>query len=250
MDVVVAVGVLVVAAVIVVVALTKQQPAEQPDVETDDVARKERREREMALAARIDATKSIAGVRALCKHQPPLSLQFLKSEQVVWVVPECTYLKTTKVSTYAGQSAGLSVQVVKGVSVRTGGSRGRRVENEFWDEVDFGTVVLTTKHIYFQGEDKERFRVRLDKLVSAEMKEDGFLFQRDAARARPEAFESYDVRMIAPVLAWLQDPEYGGSGAKADPDDARYDFVDGMGMSEAGDGPDDFLDGLGASESD
>ena len=67
--------------------------------------------------------------------------------------------------------------------------------------------MLTSKHIYFQGQDKERFRVRLDKLVSAETAADGFLFQRDGVRARPEAFGSYDARVLAVLLDWLEDPE-------------------------------------------
>ena len=111
--------------------------------------------------------------------------------------------------TYHGRSSGASFRVAKGVTIRTGGSRGHRVENEYLEQVDVGTVVLTSKHIYFQGEDKERFRVRLDKLVSAEAAADGFLFQRDGVRARPEAFVSYDVRILGVLLHWLEDPEPG-----------------------------------------
>ena len=99
---------------------------------------------------------------------------------------------------------------------------GRRVENEYLETVDCGTVVLTNKHIYFEGEDKERFRVRLDKLVSVEPLADGLQFQRDGARARPEAFVSYDVRILWVLLHWLEAPERGPGTAdegKAGPDD-------------------------------
>ena len=131
----------------------------------------------------------------------------------MWVVPDCGYVKTKKEVTYHGRSAGASFRVAKGMTIRTGGSRGHRVENEHLAQVDTGTVVLTSKHIYFQGQDKERFRVRVDKLVSAESAQDGFLFQRDGVRARPEAFVSYDVRILGVLLHWLEDPEAAAGDA-------------------------------------
>ena len=125
----------------------------------------------------------------------------------MWVVPDCAYLKTKKEVTYHGQSGGASVRVASGVHIRTGGSRGERVEKEHLEPVDFGTVVLTSKHIYFQGNDKERFRVRLDKLVSTEVTQDGVLFQREGVRARPEAFGSYNARILVWVLHCLDAPK-------------------------------------------
>ena len=172
-----------------------------------------REERDAALARRISAATSPESVLALCDHQPPSSLLFQKSEEPVWVVPDCGYVKTKKEVTYHGRSAGASFRVAKGMTIRTGGSRGHRVENEHLAQVDTGTVVLTSKHIYFQGQDKERFRVRVDKLVSAESAQDGFLFQRDGVRARPEAFVSYDVRILGVLLHWLEDPEAAAGDA-------------------------------------
>ena len=188
-----------------------------------------RQERETALVRRISTADGPAAALALCEHQPPTSLRFQKSEQPVWVVPDCKYLKTKKQVTYEGRSAGASFRVAKGVTIRTGGSRGHRVENEYLEQVDFGTVVLTDKHIYFEGQDKERFRVRLDKLVSAEAAQDGFLFQRDGVRARPEAFVSYDARMLGALLHWLEDPDAAAGDAieaEAEPDD-NLDALDG-----------------------
>ena len=181
------------------------------------------REHMSALAPWIAKARSPADVLALCDHRPPFSLRFQKAEQAVWVVPNCEYMRTTKQVTYEGSSAGVSLRVAKGVTVRTGGSRGRRVENEYLETVDVGTVVLTNKHIYFQGEDKERFRVRLDKLVSVEPLADGLRFQRDGVRARPEAFVSYDVHIIILLLRyWLDAPAPGPGTAdegEAGPDD-------------------------------
>ena len=223
----------VVALIVLVVLGAKNRAAEAAErAAAEAAARKRAEERESALVSRIEAADGSAGVLALCDHQPPPSLRFQKSEQAVWVVPDCGYMKTKKEVTYHGRSSGASFRVAKGVTIRTGGSRGHRVENEYLEQVDVGTVVLTSKHIYFQGEDKERFRVRLDKLVSAEAAADGFLFQRDGVRARPEAFVSYDVRILGVLLHWLEDPEPGTRSVidvEAEPDE----MLDALAASEA-----------------
>ena len=220
----------VVALIVLAVKGAKKRAAEKAAAEA--AVREQAAERESALIPRIAAADSPAAVLALCEHRPPPSLRFQKSEQPVWVVPNCVYLKTKKEVTYHGRSSGASFRVAKGITIRTGGSRGHRVENEYLEQVDAGTVVLTSKHIYFQGQDKERFRVRLDKLVSAETAADGFLFQRDGVRARPEAFGSYDARVLAVLLDWLEDPEAvlgGRSDVEAEPDE----MLDALAASEA-----------------
>ncbi len=224
---------IILAAVVVVIVLAvrsaRKRAAEKAAAEA--AARAQAEERESAVVRRIAGANSPDGVLALCEHRPPPSLRFQKSEQAVWVVPDCGYMKTKKEVTYHGRSSGASFRVAKGVTIRTGGSRGHRVENEYLEQVDIGTVVLTSKHIYFQGEDKERFRVRLDKLVSAEAAADGFLFQRDGVRARPEAFVSYDVRILGVLLHWLEDPEPGTGGVidvEAEPDE----MLDALAASE------------------
>ena len=226
----------VVALIVLVVLGAKKRAAEAAErAAAEAAARKQAEERVSALVPRIASANGPAGVLALCDHRPPPSLRFQKSEEAVWVVPDCGYLRTKKEVTYHGRSSGASFRVAKGVTIRTGGSRGHRVENEYLEQVDIGTVVLTSKHIYFQGEDKERFRVRLDKLVSAEAAADGFLFQRDGVRARPEAFVSHDVRILAVLLHWLEDPEPGAGGvidAEAEPDE----MLDALAASEADSG--------------
>ena len=232
----IAVAVLLAMAVLCLVLLkhNNKKVAEEKAAAEDAAAAARAQERLSALAPWIARTRSPADVLALCDHRPPLTLRFQKAEQALWVVPNCEYMKTTKQVTYEGRSAGASVRVAKGLTIRGGGSRGLRVENEYLETVDCGTVVLTNKHIYFEGEDKERFRVRLDKLVSVEPLADGVQFQRDGVRARPEIFVSYDVRMLWVLLHWLEAPEEPGPGT-ADEGEA---------------GPDDMLDAAAAWEAD
>lgn len=113
------------------------------------------------------------------------------------------------------------------MSIRTAASRGHREVNETLKQLDTGVVVLTDRHIYFQGQDKERFRVRLDRLVSTEILYDGMRFQRDGVRARPEAFLSYDARMLAVLIEWLDAPPDPGPYLQVEQahDDDLYGMV-------------------------
>ena len=65
-----------------------------------------------------------------------------------------------------GRSAGASVRVMKGVSLRTGASRGTAVETDTLTPRGRGTFALSTRYVYFHGE--RSFRIALDKIVSAQ----------------------------------------------------------------------------------
>ena len=173
-------------------------------------------------------------ILALCPHRVPEAIRLQRTEQAAWVVRGCGYLRTEKEVTYRGRSAGGSVRVAPGVTLRTGRSRGQREENEYLKQVDHGTVVLTDRHLYFLGDDKERFRVRLDKLVTAEAMADGFRFQRDGSRARPEGFLSRDARLLAIVLHVLSVQQLEAEAPPtATPKVHREDWLDALAAGEA-----------------
>lgn len=161
--------------------------------------------------ASIDSLlKKLAGVnnpekvRALCPHKLPVNLRLLRSELPLWVVPDCSYYRTVKKVSYVGGSSGASVRVARGAYMRVGGSRGEREETETYQHADTGTAVLTDRHLYFAGTGKERFRVRLDKLVSVEIVQEGILFQRDGVRSRPEILASEDAHLLAVLLMVIE----------------------------------------------
>ena len=129
----------------------------------------------------------------------PFRLQ--RNEQMVYA---CQGVYGTTGKEWQGGSAGASVRVMKGFSVRMGGTRGRSVETpqEF---VDAGTVALTTKHLAFASFDQaggKVFRVPWGKLVSTSATGDKvFAFRRDSASAKPEAFHVEDARFLAELAA-------------------------------------------------
>ena len=195
-------------------------------IERDQAEFEVRLSAETALGEKIRRAGTPEKILALCPHPLPREVRLLKSEKAAWVVPDCGYVRTVKEVSYRGGSSGASFRIAKGVSIRASGSRGRREENEVLQTVDEGAVVLTDRHLYFSGTDKDRFRVRLDKLVTADAVKDGFTFQRDGVRARPEGFVSPDARMLAVVLAVIEDGRTTDSEPK--PEQTPADRIDGV----------------------
>lgn len=183
--------------------------------------------------------RSPEDVFVMCKHQPPPSLRFQKSEKVLWVLPDCRYLKIKKHTTFSGGSLDASFGVTRNIDVGIGRLGGSLDEGERLEQADEGTVVLTTQHIYFHGqrwerhfpERTERFRVRLDKLASVSVAEghaDRLMFQRDGEGSRPECFESNSMacaRTLDKLLLWLKESELVIASSGTDVD-AAADFGD------------------------
>ena len=117
-----------------------------------------------------------------------LPFNFQKSEQLVWLMANVDYHQMKTRREFRGGSTGVSVRVAKGVYLRQSAFRGHPVEVTETVK-DTGLLGLTTKHVYFHGE-QERFRVRYDKIVSFEPYENGLGFMRDLARAKPETFKT------------------------------------------------------------
>lgn len=129
-----------------------------------------------SLMKKLDGVNTPEKVWSLCPHEMPVSVRLLRSETPLWVVPDCSYSRT----------------------------RGKRDENEYYQKVDTGTVVLTDRHLYFEGTDKDRFRVRLDKLVSVDFVREGIVFQHDGVRARPELLASDDAYLLVYLITLIE----------------------------------------------
>lgn len=176
-----------------------------------------------ALQERLAEATSPEEVLALCEHQPPLSLQFQKSEKILWIIPDCGYLTIKKQVNFSGGSAGLSFGVTKRVGLDIGRVGGSLDEYERLERVDVGTLVLTTQHIYFQGQGMERLRIGLDGLVSAGLAEDradGFMVQRGGMGSRPEYFVSDEIGALTleKLLLWLKDSKLAVASSGPDVD--------------------------------
>ena len=116
-----------------------------------------------------------------------MPFNLMKSEDMIWVFEDAKYYKTKTEREFRGSSMGVSVRVASGVYLRPSQFRGRSHSREVTIHADTGRLGVTTKHLYFHGE-RERFRVRHDKIVSFEPFTDGLGIMRDNLRAKPETF--------------------------------------------------------------
>ena len=162
------------------------------------------------------------------RDQLPFIMQ--KSEHLVYVWAQTQYHTTRRV--FHGRSAGVSVRVVKGVTVRGGGSRGVPTDELTLADAN-GVLALTTKHLYFTSRrpDGKSFRIRLNKIAALACGPLGVSVTRDTASAKPENFAPFgpsqvpDVgpetpdfahALIRAVAQWQDDPPEW----KHDPEDA------------------------------
>ncbi|CAI8052697.1 hypothetical protein GBAR_LOCUS28823 [Geodia barretti] len=117
--------------------------------------------------------------------QIPFNLQ--KSEKLVWVFEDVSYLEERVQRERVGGAQGASIRVMRGVYYHTGGFRSRTVETTVTEKMDVGLMGLTNKHIYFAGSSK-RFRVAYNRIVAFDPFSDGFGIMREAQTARPQMF--------------------------------------------------------------
>ena len=137
----------------------------------------------------------------------PFKMQ--KNEKWILAVDNVAYAEMRVKREVVGRSAGVSVRVMKGVSVRTGASKGTPVETDVLTPRGSGTFAVSTKHVFFSGE--RSFRIPLNKIVSVQSVGDGLEIVRDRASAQPEYFGigGADAEFIANLIHLLPDVNFG-----------------------------------------
>lgn len=88
-------------------------------------------------------------------------------EVILYVAPASVYNDKEKVVGYTGSSAGVSVRVAKGVSVRTGGSKSKAVRNNVREYTD-GDLIITNKRVVFTAS-KNSFEMKINKITATKI---------------------------------------------------------------------------------
>lgn len=137
----------------------------------------------------------------------PFKLQ--KNEKWLLAVNNVAYAEMRTKREVVGRSAGASVRVMKGVSVRTGASRGTPVETDVLTPRGSGSFAISTKHVFFQGE--RSFRIPMAKIVSVQGSPEGLEIVRDRASAQPEYFGivGSDAQFVADLIHLLPEVDFG-----------------------------------------
>lgn len=152
-------------------------------------------------------------------HYQPLPFKFLKSEHLIYVFPNVGYAEQRIKREIVGRSAGTSVRVAKGVSVRVGRSRGTPVERDEVVDRGVGIMAITTKHLYFSGE--RTFRIRFSRIVSVQAMRNAVEVTRDRASGLSEYFllEPSDIPFAADLMQAIPALELPRRPETHDPDD-------------------------------
>ena len=110
-----------------------------------------------------------------------------------------------------GRSAGTSICVMKGVSVRTSGSRGTPVETAVLTGRGSGVFAISTRNVSFNGE--RSFRIPLGKIVSAQrVPSRGLEIVQDPANAMPPEYfgiDGHDADFIVNLIHLLPAVDFG-----------------------------------------
>jgi hypothetical protein len=120
-----------------------------------------------------------------------LPINLLKEEKLVWLFENTRYFEERIHREYVGRSAGVSVRVMKGLYLHTSAFHGHPIDVTTTQQVDTGLFAVTDKDIYFSGAHKS-MRIPFKKIVAFHSYSDGIGLVRDAASAKPQAFQTGD----------------------------------------------------------
>jgi len=140
----------------------------------------------------------------------PFKLQ--RNERLIFVQEKVGYAEIRVRRQVVGRSSGVSVRVMRGVSVRSGESVGTPVETDILTPRGTGIFAISTKHIFFNGQ--RSFRIPLGKVVSAQRTtDDGATVEivRDRASSLPEYFgiHKWDADFVVALIHLLPDVDFG-----------------------------------------
>ncbi len=133
----------------------------------------------------------------------PFNLQ--KTETLIWVFQNVTYLEDKKRTQYVGGSSGGSLRLGPGIYMRESSTRGERVETIETVHVDIGLLGVTTKHLYFAG-GVRGFRIAYRKIAAFDQFSDGIAIHREALTTPRQLFITGDGLFTCKLIttcSWL-----------------------------------------------
>jgi hypothetical protein len=120
-----------------------------------------------------------------------LGIVLQKGETIVWGFSGVAFHESRIQKHYVGASVGMSVRIAKGVYLRTAAFRGHPVEKTALVHMDNGELIITTKHVFFQGT-RGVVKIPVRKLAGVVPYEDGIGLHMDSATAKMRIFEKLD----------------------------------------------------------
>jgi hypothetical protein len=112
----------------------------------------------------------------------------LRTDEVAhWVQPAQLWESRVVGRRYEGGSSGVSFRIAKGITIRTGGTRGRSVSESADQIVSEGNFIVTNKRFIFQG-DRKSFETKYEKILDVNNHLDGIRYS-ESNRQKPRQLQ-------------------------------------------------------------
>ena len=185
----------------------RQQAAEQARLAREEEEKRRRQQQE--LQEKVLAIIRDGKVPEMDIQNTSVPFKLQRTEKMILAIEGVPYAEMRVKREIQGRSAGASVRIARGMSVRVGASRGTPVETDVLTPRGTGLFGLSTKHLFFNGE--RTFRIPLGKIVSAQVVNVGLEIVRDRASAQPEFFGLSEdgAEFVADLIHALEDADFG-----------------------------------------
>jgi len=124
-----------------------------------------------------------------------------KDEALLWTYPDVTFYQEKVEKEFVGRHNGVNIRVIKGVTLRTGKSKGKPVEHSYMNNMGTGDLYVTNKHLIFQSPTKA-VKVPFAKLIGITPYTDGIEVHKegDAKRLVLQGFDSWFVMCLLQIV--------------------------------------------------
>ena len=124
-----------------------------------------------------------------------------KGESLLWTYDNVTLYQEKIEKEYVGHHNGVSVRVIKGVTLRTGKIKGKPVEHSYMNNMGTGELYVTNKHLIFQSPTKA-VKVPFAKLIGITPYTDGIEVHKegDTKRLVLQGFDSWFVMCLLQIV--------------------------------------------------
>ena len=124
-----------------------------------------------------------------------------KGESLLWTYNNVTLYQEKIEKEYVGRHNGVSVRVIKGVTLRTGKMKGKPVEHSYMNNMGTGELYVTNKHLIFQSPTKAA-KVPFNKLIGITPYIDGVELHKegDSKRMVLQGFDSWFVMCLLQII--------------------------------------------------
>lgn len=137
-------------------------------------------------------------------RQPRYSIQapivLGKDETALWCYNHVTMYQEKVKKEYVGSHGGFSFRIMKGVTYRTGGFKGRPVETNYMENMGMGSLYITNKNIIFMG-DTRSIKVPYSKIIGINPYSDGMEVQRDGNNVKRLVFQGFDCSFVLNIIS-------------------------------------------------